>query len=119
MIAMRDHVGVGRCHGGSISEELLLALGDESVAGRQRPRAFLARETAADADAKFLEWFQPRGLKWKGENPSGETLLVVRIHAVRHAAIADTIENTRRVIHHSVQVCAMELHADIATGRDV
>src|SRR5580765_509253 len=103
MIAMRNDVGAARSSGGSIREELLLAFGDESVAGRQRPRAFLAGETAPDAEAKFSEWFQPRGLKWKGENSSGETLLVVRIHAARHAAIADTIENARRIIQYFIQ----------------
>src|SRR3989442_5412447 len=99
MSAVRDYVGSTCGRRGSIGEELLLTFRGEPVAGRQRGRAFGARETAANTHSKFCQRLHARALKWKEENSTGETLLVVRIHVARHAAVADTVENARRVIH--------------------
>src|SRR5258705_5845267 len=98
--------------GGSIREELLLAFGREAVAAGQRRRAFRARVTAADTKPKFLQRLRPGALKWENKNARGETFLVVRVHVTRIAAIADPVENARRIIHQPVPRLAVELHAD-------
>jgi len=91
VIAVRDHVGVGRCRGGSIGKNCCWASGGIRCR-RQRPRTFPAGKLPPTPMPSFCvvsaPWVEMERRKSVRRNSSRRPYL-----CARHAAIADTIEN--------------------------